>query len=181
MSVRSSVCSVTVRFLKTLKTCILDHNRDMINLTFTTVLRPNPSDQNMSQLLLTCTVQVYCNKRYFYLEAQSYIIDGHPELFLWLWFLGEQMHICIYKWHPHSIVHLCGNPHTMYRDEFHGQKNRIFQSKIAGKKDGLGNLVGFSAQNVNFSQQDFPPVTAGARHAVTAVSKQRIGARHDLN
>ena len=33
-------------------------------------------------------VEVYCNKRYFYLEAQSYIIDGHPELFLWLWFLG---------------------------------------------------------------------------------------------
>ena len=36
-------------------------------------------------------VEVYCNKRYFYLEAQSYIIDGHPELFLWLWFLGEQI------------------------------------------------------------------------------------------
>ena len=36
-------------------------------------------------------VEVYCNKRYFYLEAQSYIIDGHPELFLWLWFLGEQV------------------------------------------------------------------------------------------
>ena len=34
-------------------------------------------------------VEVYCNKRYFYLEAQSYIIDGHPELFLWLWFLGQ--------------------------------------------------------------------------------------------
>ena len=34
-------------------------------------------------------VQVYCNKRYFYLEAQSYVIDGHPELFLWLWFLGK--------------------------------------------------------------------------------------------
>ena len=34
-------------------------------------------------------VEVYCNKRYFYLEAQSYIIDGHPELFLWLWFLGK--------------------------------------------------------------------------------------------
>jgi hypothetical protein len=32
---------------------------------------------------------VYCNKRYFYLEAQSYLIDGHPELFLWLWFLGK--------------------------------------------------------------------------------------------
>ena len=36
-------------------------------------------------------VEVYCNKRYFYLEAQSYIIDGHPELFLWLWFLGQTM------------------------------------------------------------------------------------------
>lgn len=34
-------------------------------------------------------VEVYCNKRYFYLEAQSYVIDGHPELFLWLWFLGN--------------------------------------------------------------------------------------------
>jgi hypothetical protein len=37
---------------------------------------------------LTTWRQVYCNKRYFYLEAQSYLIDGHPELFLWLWFLG---------------------------------------------------------------------------------------------
>jgi len=49
-------------------------------------------------------VEVYCNKRYFYLEAQSYIIDGHPELFLWLWFLGsdhEEMH---YKYHL-TVIH----------------------------------------------------------------------------
>ena len=34
-------------------------------------------------------VEIYSHKKYFYLEAQSYTIDGHAELFLWLWFLGE--------------------------------------------------------------------------------------------
>ena len=34
-------------------------------------------------------VEIYAHKRYFYLEAQSFCIDGHPEIFLWIWFLGE--------------------------------------------------------------------------------------------
>ena len=34
-------------------------------------------------------VEIYSHKKYFYLEAQSYTIDGHAELFLWLWFLGD--------------------------------------------------------------------------------------------
>ncbi len=34
-------------------------------------------------------VEIYCHKRYFYLEAQSFSVDGHAELFLWLWFLGQ--------------------------------------------------------------------------------------------
>ena len=34
-------------------------------------------------------VEIYSHKKYFYLEAQSHTIDGHAELFLWLWFLGE--------------------------------------------------------------------------------------------
>jgi hypothetical protein len=42
---------------------------------------------------LTTWRKVYCNKRYFYLEAQSYLIDGHPELFLWLWFLGTVFYL----------------------------------------------------------------------------------------
>jgi hypothetical protein len=33
-------------------------------------------------------VEIYAHKRYFYLEAQSFTLDGHPEIFLWLWFLG---------------------------------------------------------------------------------------------
>ena len=33
-------------------------------------------------------VEIFAHKRYFYLEAQSFTIDGHPEIFLWLWFLG---------------------------------------------------------------------------------------------
>ena len=34
-------------------------------------------------------VEIHAHKRYFYLEAQSFSIDGHPEIFLWLWFLGQ--------------------------------------------------------------------------------------------
>ena len=34
-------------------------------------------------------VEIYSFKRHFYLEAQSFAIDGHTELFLWLWFLGK--------------------------------------------------------------------------------------------
>ena len=48
-------------------------------------------------------VEIFAHKRYFYLEAQSFTIDGHPEIFLWLWFLGNNIlylgafciHICI--------------------------------------------------------------------------------------
>lgn len=49
-------------------------------------------------------VEVYCNKRYFYLEAQSYIIDGHAELFLWLWFLGSDQEEVHYKYHL-TVIH----------------------------------------------------------------------------
>jgi len=49
-------------------------------------------------------VEVYCNKRYFYLEAQSYIIDGHPELFLWLWFLGSDQEEVHYKYQL-TVIH----------------------------------------------------------------------------
>jgi hypothetical protein len=34
-------------------------------------------------------VEIFAYKRYFYLEAQSFTLDGHPELFVWLWFLGN--------------------------------------------------------------------------------------------
>ena len=33
-------------------------------------------------------VEIYSHKRYFYLEAQTFALDGHSELFVWLWFLG---------------------------------------------------------------------------------------------
>ena len=33
-------------------------------------------------------VEIFAHKRYFYLEAQSFTLDGHPEIFLWVWFLG---------------------------------------------------------------------------------------------
>lgn len=49
-------------------------------------------------------VEVYCNKRYFYLEAQSYIIDGHAELFLWLWFLGSDQEEVHYKYNL-TVIH----------------------------------------------------------------------------
>lgn len=49
-------------------------------------------------------VEVYCNKRYFYLEAQSYVIDGHPELFLWLWFLGSDSEEVHYKY-TLTVIH----------------------------------------------------------------------------
>lgn len=34
-------------------------------------------------------VEIFAHKRYFYLEAQAFTLDGHPEIFLWLWFLGK--------------------------------------------------------------------------------------------
>jgi hypothetical protein len=36
-------------------------------------------------------VEIFAYKRYFYLEAQSFTLDGHPELFVWLWFLGKRL------------------------------------------------------------------------------------------
>ena len=33
-------------------------------------------------------LKLFAHKRYFYLEAQSFTLDGHPEIFLWVWFLG---------------------------------------------------------------------------------------------
>ena len=43
-------------------------------------------------------VEIYSHKRYFYLEAQSFCLDGHAELFLWLWFLGG--YVCMYRGRP---------------------------------------------------------------------------------
>ena len=48
-------------------------------------------------------VEIYAHKRYFYLEAQSFCIDGHPEIFLWLWFLGKLM-ICKVDYTSISIL-----------------------------------------------------------------------------
>ncbi|XP_023347599.1 uncharacterized protein LOC111716386 [Eurytemora carolleeae] len=50
------------------------------------------------------SAMVYCNKRYFYLEAQSYVIDGHPELFLWLWFLGSDSEEIYYRYNL-TVIH----------------------------------------------------------------------------
>ena len=38
-------------------------------------------------------VEVLAYKRYFYLEAQSFNdSEGHPEVFIWLWFFGKQLY-----------------------------------------------------------------------------------------
>lgn len=44
-------------------------------------------------------VEIYSHKKYFYLEAQSHTIDGHAELFLWLWFLGTESEELHYRYH----------------------------------------------------------------------------------
>ena len=53
---------------------------------------PNSANIPTHQAQLTTQtwpfVEIFAHKRYFYLEAQSFSIDGHPEIFLWLWFLG---------------------------------------------------------------------------------------------
>ena len=67
-------------------------------------------------LLLLLFVEVYCNKRYFYLEAQSYIIDGHPELFLWLWFLGEQV---LKPKHQVTSTLILGSDHEEMHYKYH--------------------------------------------------------------
>ena len=61
-------------------------------------------------------VEVYCNKRYFYLEAQSYIIDGHPELFLWLWFLGKQV---LKTKHQVTSTLISGSDHEEMHYKYH--------------------------------------------------------------
>nr|XP_040563463.1 uncharacterized protein LOC121113674 isoform X2 [Lepeophtheirus salmonis] len=50
-------------------------------------------------------IEIYSHKRYFYLEAQSYNMDGyHPELFLWLWFLGTESEEIHYRYQL-NVVH----------------------------------------------------------------------------
>ena len=58
---------------------------------------PNGAPVTPHKQLTTQTwpfVEIFAHKRYFYLEAQSFTIDGHPEIFLWLWFLGK-VKMCI--------------------------------------------------------------------------------------
>ncbi len=52
-------------------------------------LRPTGNGHQMVQTQTWPFVEIFAHKRYFYLEAQSFTIDGHPEIFLWLWFLGN--------------------------------------------------------------------------------------------
>ena len=42
-------------------------------------------------------VEIFAHKRYFYLEAQSFTLDGHPEIFLWVWFLGLYLTHLLYN------------------------------------------------------------------------------------
>jgi len=51
-------------------------------------LQSQPSSQMTTQTWPF--VEIFAHKRYFYLEAQSFTLDGHhPEIFLWVWFLGK--------------------------------------------------------------------------------------------
>ena len=48
----------------------------------------NPTTAQPATLQTWPFVEILAHRRYFYLEAQSFNIDGHPEIFIWLWFLG---------------------------------------------------------------------------------------------
>ena len=56
----------------------------------------NPTHQAQLTTQTWPFVEIFAHKRYFYLEAQSFTIDGHPEIFLWLWFLGN-FSLCNYQ------------------------------------------------------------------------------------
>jgi len=49
-------------------------------------------------------VEIFAHKRYFYLEAQSFTLDGHPEIFLWVWFLGSEAEELHYRY-ALTVIH----------------------------------------------------------------------------
>lgn len=49
-------------------------------------------------------VEIFAHKRYFYLEAQSFTLDGHPEIFLWVWFLGSEQEELHYRY-ALTVIH----------------------------------------------------------------------------
>ena len=67
---------------------------------------PNGAPVTPHKQLTTQTwpfVEIFAHKRYFYLEAQSFTIDGHPEIFLWLWFLGNLTNVFWYNFNVISL------------------------------------------------------------------------------
>ena len=56
----------------------------------------NPSPSQQATLQTWPFVEIVAHKRYFYLEAQSFNdSEGHPEVFIWLWFFGEHVTIVL--------------------------------------------------------------------------------------
>ena len=70
----------------------LKRSQTKIDLSLPNGPSPHPGPTHSTQLTTQTWpfVEIFAHKRYFYLEAQSFSIDGHPEIFLWLWFLGNK-------------------------------------------------------------------------------------------
>ena len=70
----------------------LKRSQTKIDLSLANGSSPHPGPTHSTQLTTQTWpfVEIFAHKRYFYLEAQSFSIDGHPEIFLWLWFLGNK-------------------------------------------------------------------------------------------
>ena len=70
----------------------LKRSQTKIDLSLANGSSPHPGPTHSTQLTTQTWpfVEIFAHKRYFYLEAQSFSIDGHPEIFLWLWFLGKK-------------------------------------------------------------------------------------------
>ena len=49
----------------------------------------NPTPVQQTTLQTWPFVEITAFKRYFYLEAQAFSFEGHPELFIWVWFYGK--------------------------------------------------------------------------------------------
>jgi len=64
----------------------------------------NPTHQAQLTTQTWPFVEIFAHKRYFYLEAQSFTIDGHPEIFLWLWFLGSEHEELHYRYNL-TVLH----------------------------------------------------------------------------
>ena len=108
-------------------------------------------------------VEIYSHKKYFYLEAQSYTIDGHAELFLWLWFLGESqmtLSFFIFEVFPVSIFFInqgSESEELHYRYHLtviHGKSEYSYRGPVSSMTKGA-NDIRWTENAINIQMIEF--------------------------